>query len=390
MSYPVVLSVFFAFSSMALIFTMFPKLPAKMSFLVRAIVCILIGGSVFFCAFHFLNGDLSFLFSWCLLSISIFIAVFGLIIFSAIAWIINKLPFRFVFGKWSITRLDGRLKVLLIFWIFTLWVTVLLMILNYKNPNSVSENFLIAWLGDFSFFTVLGLAVAVISIATPQLLDFDSRMSLILDDPSSPGQENFKSKIKKLALICKSVEREYKFVEYSAKYGAFKVEATTKTTVENLLGGILGDLYVEDNVMFSFSPDQFQNSQSPDSLGVISDVLVKYESDGREESLLDSPVEITPEGTRISPKFFARQKQQIITIKYWVWAKDGEEWLITSSRFTLLDKTRLVNLIVGSDLNISQGVTKNSEALKYGQALDFKPIKNLEEGEFHKLFTASS
>ncbi|MBZ7925050.1 hypothetical protein LAC81_30385 [Ensifer adhaerens] len=283
---------------------------------------------------------------------------------------------------------DARVIFLSKLWFFTLVVTSTIGYLRHHGINVVSESFYVSWCVNVIFFTVIGLAAALVSLRHPHKEEFENRIGFLFAatvdaDPElkRSALKHVSEDVKKLGFVSSSTERRITVEEYSAEFEAFKASVTMKTTLINLFG----DVDAKDEMNFAVIPDKFEQGKQPATIGQIVSLIV----DG-EERIKDGPLEISSEtGAKFPELFSVGRESKSFAFKYWQWFKVGEESGYTSRRFCRNFSVKIVNRIKTGDVKVVTLLRDGTaqKALGYGEELEIFKKKDMEPSVRYVTFT---
>ena len=286
---------------------------------------------------------------------------------------------------------DNRFLLILRLWIFTLLVTSTIGYLKSKNVDLVSKEFYVSWCVNVAFFSVIGFAVAIVSLRIPEKEEFKDRIGFLFaakidSDPElrAAALEHISNDIKKIGFVCLSIDRKVTVVEYSKDFDGYRAYVTVKTTLINLFG----DTEAKDDTNFQIMPDQFgDTNKQPKLIGQVVSLVV-----AGEEKIRNGPLDIDKiDGIKFKEKFSVNKENTEFTLKYWAWFKVGVEAAYTSRRFCRTFSLSIVNRIKDeSSAEVRfQKLGENAQRpsnLRYNEVGTVHEITNMEPGIRYSLF----
>lgn len=301
----------------------------------------------------------------------------------------NRPPFEFL----DIVYDDPRVIFLSKLWFFTIVFTSTIGYLRYHQIPVFSESFYVSWCVNVIFFTVIGLAAALVSLRVPHKEEFASRLGILFAGRVEvDGELNGELKrtalsyisddVKKLGFVYSSIDRKVTVEEFDKEYNAYRAFVTVKTTLVNLFG----DVDATDMMNFSVTPDPFKKCAAPpETIGQIVSLIV----DGK-ETLKDGPKTVLPiEGVAFPKPFTVGKESKSFVFKYWCWFEVDERADYTPSRFCRKISVRVVNRIKTGDIKTVNLRTESGESreLAYGEDWEVVEGHDLKPKVGHPLFT---
>ncbi|WP_029618002.1 hypothetical protein [Pseudorhizobium marinum] len=285
---------------------------------------------------------------------------------------------------------DPRFLTVMRLWVFTLLVTWAMYRTMQYGAAFVTDDFYVSWSVNVAFFTVIGFAVALVSMRLPQHEEFKDRVGFLFaakveadPDLRSSALDHLSEEIKKIGFVSSNTQRKITVVEYSAAYGAYRAYVTVHTTLVNLFG----DVEARDDTNFQITPDEFDENNRPPVIGQVVSLVV----DG-DEKIRNGPVNITDsnEGS-LKENFTVGRTQKSFTFKYWAWFRFEIPASYTSKRFCRSFTVTLVNRMksdpkgevrVQSMKNAAQMPT----ILRYNESAVIDDIKNMAPNKEYECF----
>ncbi len=285
---------------------------------------------------------------------------------------------------------DARFLMIMRLWIFTLLVTLTMRRLLAQGVPWVTQEFYVSWGVNVAFFTVIGFAVAVVSLRLPHKEDFKDRIGFLFAakveaDPElrDAALEHLSSDIKRLGFVSSRTDRKITVIEYNPVYDAYRAYVTIDTTLVNLFG----DVDAKDDTNFEIRPDKFEEGKGP----VLSGQVISLVVDG-EEKISGGPLDIpVNEFRRFKEEFTVGKSQKCFTLKYWAWFRTEEAAAFTSRRFCRSFSVVIVNRMKGDaskEVTISRlsNEPKLPTVLRYNERTMVERIDNMEPGKRYELF----
>jgi hypothetical protein len=245
--------------------------------------------------------------------------------------------------RWFSSDGSSRITAIVVFfslaWIITLGV-------GYGLRNSLTgahlaeseRDVFFAWLGELCFFTIIGLAVTVISLEKPEdptKKEFRDRLKILFGSSEIPDavlSYNIKQ-ISRLANYATVATRFIQIETYDDTLKAYRTEIATEYQIRNLLR----DIPSPDVLSIGIVPDDFSNT----NLIEIGKVL-SIEIAGKEK--LEKPAPIGRDGfqTKIAIEV-PPNDVVILRFKYDIWMKAGEEQRVVPQRVVEVFSMRIVS-----------------------------------------------
>jgi hypothetical protein len=240
---------------------------------------------------------------------------------------------------------EGKARIVAIGIFFALaWLITLCA--GYRLRNSLmgahlaesERDVFFAWLGELCFFTIIGLAITVISLEKPEdpsKKDFRDRLKILFGSSEIPDAVlSYNSKqISRLANYATVASRFIQIETYDDTLKAYRTEIATEYQIRNLLR----DIPSPDVLSIGIVPDDF----SATSLLEIGKVL-SIEIAGKEK--LEKPAPIGRNGfqTKIAIEV-PPNDIVILRFKYDIWMKVGEEQRVVPQRVVETFSMRIVS-----------------------------------------------
>lgn len=234
-------------------------------------------------------------------------------------------------------------------WLLTLLVTVFLYASNEAYPEFLYNGFLVSWLGDVTFFTIVGLVIALVTLRQAENEKFETRLSILFQGSDSPALETIDGQIRALGFLVSDLDWKIHVQEYNSDYQAYRVEVVSTYVLTNLFG----DVDARDNMQFRIKPDDFgdpDDGSHPPMIGAITGLFLSSDSGQQlDQPVLRNRLEIKHEGLSFPHKFTVGREPVTVEFRYWLWVKTNVEWSRKPSRFTALTRTTIVNSLSNTD-----------------------------------------
>ncbi len=143
-----------------------------------------------------------------------------------------------------------------------------------KSGTDLVHEIFIAWTGELLFFSIVGLAVTVISLEKPpdpRTADWNSRVRYIFGMANvSPIVTDFHRKsLESLARYSSHGQRFIYVEEYSPTLGAYRVRVDHKYTIQSAIH----DMAFDEKIPLSLTPDKF-DGQNIEHVGRVNSVII--------------------------------------------------------------------------------------------------------------------
>jgi hypothetical protein len=288
--------------------------------------------------------------------------------------IMNKWKRRLSSGDGTF-RLAGIVVFFSLAWIITLCV-------GYGMQNSLmgahlaesERGVFLAWLGELCFFTIIGLAITVISLEKPEdptKKDFRDRLKILFGGAEIPDAVlSYNTKqISRLANYATVASRFIQVENYDETLKAYRTEIATEYQIRNLLR----DLPSPDVLSIGIVPDDFGSA----NLAEIGKVL-SIEIAGKEK--LDKPAPIGREGFQTKINIEIPPNETImLRFKYNIWMKTGEEQRVVPQRVV---ETFSMRIVSRCDRNPKLGIGEIKDyTLLFAQPFEPTDVQGASPGE---------
>ena len=270
--------------------------------------------------------------------------------------------------------MDARIKIITIAWFFALLITSILGLNLLYGGWGDDSGFYSSWVSNVIFFTLVGVAVAVVSLRLPHSESFPNRLAILFSGASGPAVDSLSDKVRSLGFIYSSILREIFIEEYSKKYDAYRCYVKIESSMANLFG----DVDATDKMRFNITPDKFPGRNKPNPLGNLVSIYV----DDKEEILAEKR-EIEEDGIDLEQEFTVGSDDRTFTLEYWIWIKVGEPMIYRPSRFCKEANCEIVNRLENhaGPLKLSYGENDKEEEISYGKRIALDTSYNLSPGD---------
>ncbi|WJR66340.1 hypothetical protein QTA58_19275 [Neorhizobium sp. CSC1952] len=285
---------------------------------------------------------------------------------------------------------DPRFLMIMRLWVFTLLVTLTMRRFIVQGVPLVTQEFYVSWGVNVAFFTVIGFAVALVSLRLPHREDFKDRIGFLFAarveaDPElrNAALEHLSSDIKKLGFVSSRTERKITVIEYNPDYDAYRAYVTVNTTLVNLFG----DVEAKDDTNFEIRPDKFEEGKGPVLAGQVISLVV----DGTEK-ISSGPLNIELNSSKkFKEEFTVGRMEKCFTLKYWAWFKTEEPAAFTSRRFCRSFSVTIVNRMKDDasgevTINRLSNNQKLPTVLRYNEKTVVQEIDNMQPAKRYELF----
>jgi len=324
-----------------------------------------------------------------------FVFYLGLIFFSPKIFLAFKTEIVTRFNGLSLLFDDSRGIFISKLWTSTVVATSTMGYMRYHGFTYPSENFYVSWAVNVVFFSVIGLAAALLSLRLPHKEEFSSRLGILFAGAENVDNEfrqsalsHISSEVKKLGLAVSKINRRIVIEAYDPDYDAYRATVTITTTMVSLFG----DVDAQDQVQFTVTPDKFEGcKRTPNPVGQIISLFVNGE-----EKIRGNPQPILlGQGNGYPEVFTVGKDEQVFTFKYWCWFQTGEDFTYHSKRFCREFNVRVINRMLDEKESkfsvrrprLGKIGEFDSKTLIYGEEWDIVNFKDLEPNVMTTLFT---
>lgn len=236
-------------------------------------------------------------------------------------------------------------------WTSTVVATSTMGYMRYHGLTYPSEGFYVSWAVNVVFFSVIGLAAALLSLRLPHKEEFSSRLGILFAGAENVDNEfrqsalsHISSEVKKLGLAVSKIDRRIVMEAYDPEYDAYRATVTITTTMVSLFG----DVDAKDQVQFAVTPDEFEGcKRTPNPVGQIISLFVNGE-----EKIKGNPQPILLGQANGYPEVFTVGKDaQVFTFKYWCWFQTGQDFTYNSKRFCREFNVKVINRMLDGNEN---------------------------------------
>ncbi|MGV2124010.1 hypothetical protein ACQZ4R_13080 [Agrobacterium vitis] len=297
----------------------------------------------------------------------------------------------FITSRITFKLSDRRYVLIGQLWLFTVLMTTTMAVVRERDAFSIPNDFFISWLVNDLFFTIVGLAAALVSLRLPHEEEFKSRVGFLVAPMDADPQfrstvlEHLAGDIKKLGFVSSSTERKITIEEYSAEYDAYRAYVTVHTTLVNLFG----DVDAKDDTNFQVTPDKFLGDRRPPIVGEVVSLIVEGEERIRERPL---PIDFEV-GVKFTEPFSVGRESKSYVFKYWAWFRTDEMVAYSTRRYCRRFTVRIVNRmrvgqgVVATLMKIPEGTRSElPRTLRYGEEVALIDIDNMEPNRVYSLF----
>lgn len=315
---------------------------------------------------------------------AIIIAIVGAISSSLFRNFLNVLPPYFGSKSNSAIAVDTRISIISAAWLLTITCTCFLASYMAVYPDKITDSFYSSWVGDVLFFSVVGLAVAMVGIYMPEGEKFDRRVAILFSGYQSNAIVPLKEKIKELGFIVCDSHRHIEVVDWNDEYYAYKVNVTTNYVLVNLFG----DEAAVGKIKFGVKPDKFEDSTHPPILGKVLSI-----NEIGEGPRLENQVEIGPNGFSREETFTVGGDKKLdggdtkihVHFRYWLWVEAFKPWSHKAVKFIEEGNTTVSNLIEGENLVvlIEDMISDERDSLRvhFDRKKELQQYKDLKQGK---------
>lgn len=319
---------------------------------------------------------------------AILTALLGVFISSVFRNFLNVLPPYFGSKSSSAIAVDTRISIISAAWLLTITCTCFLASYMAVYPDVITDGFYTSWVGDVLFFSVVGLAVAMVGIYMPEGEKFDRRVAILFSGYQSNAIVPLKEKVKELGFIVCNSHRHLEVVDWSDEFYAYKVNVTT----EYILVNLFGDEAAVGKIKFGVKPDKFEGSKLPPVLGKVLSI-----NEIGKGPRLDSQVEITPDGFSKEETFTVGGDKKLdggdtkihVRFRYWLWVEAFRPWSHKAVKFIEEGNTSVTNLIEGENrvVLIEDMITDELDPIRvrFDREKQLKKYKDLNQGQAIKV-----
>ena len=254
-------------------------------------------------------------------------------------------PPYFSIGENRIIPVSNRIVGIFAIWLLMILITSGMWSLVLGRDLQVAESFLWSWSANAAFFTIVGLAVSLAGIRLPHEEDFDSRLSILFHGNKSPAISSMRDRVSALGFYVEEHRTIVELQEFDEDQSAYKTGVTSLYTLRNLFG----DVDAKDSMGFHFKPDTF-NGNPPKAIGEFT--YLEVDSGDQEESRLNQPMTIGPNGVEFDKEFKVGSEPVKVTVKYWAWVEADQMWDHEPKRFTDRIDVKVINQVsnIGSSI----------------------------------------
>lgn len=248
------------------------------------------------------------------------------------------------------------MQILLFFifgWIVTALVIIAFHAFFYSHVTEVISEVFVAWSGELLFFTIVGLAVTLITVEKPEdprSRPVADRIKILFGISQVPDVmiRYTEELLEGMARYAKDVKRCVTVTDYDPQINAYKVQVTISYAVQN----VLHDKPITESIPFTIEPDKFDNFSNAE-MGKINSVVVG----GSEKINAYTPIKIDGFSTNLEFTIPASGSVDI-EFDYEVWMKCDEPQTVVAKRLVETSQLHFVNRIAQSPVVTIKGASQ--------------------------------
>lgn len=242
--------------------------------------------------------------------------------------------------------------------------------------DDFARGILAAWIGELTFFTLIGGIISVMTLKNPMEERFDERMRIMFGQPHMPDavMKYNKGVISRLSAYAKTGSRLITLETFDPATSAYKARIKTEYHIFNLFS----DTRYSDTIKISIKPDDFQNPK-PSEIGRVISIKIDGVESVTNPLIFDNTgfsseirIEIPENGSRI---FF---------LEFMTWIKVGELQALRPQRVV---EQFSMDIVSQCDQNPRVEIDGDVRVLLYNQPLTLPIVQGVSPGERVGVYT---
>jgi hypothetical protein len=222
----------------------------------------------------------------------------------------------------------------------------------YAHASEVMLEVFVACSGELLFFSVVGLAVTLITIEKPEdprNRPVADRIKILFGISEVPEFmiRYSESVLEGMARYAKNVRRRVSVIEYDPVLNAYKVHVDISYSVQN----VMHDRSIDEKIPLAISPDKFDQFVKPEMGKVISMMV-----DSQQKITAYTPIDIV-DGFATDIEFTIAPSSAVdVEFIYEIWMKCEEPMTIVARRLVECSRLSFINRIAGSPVVSIRGL----------------------------------